>query len=99
MTKLEIIELVIIATAAIALIIWFGFKAIKNKWLGSIIETINNAIKEAEESKKTGKEKKEYVMQKVKEKCDELKIPYTLIFSLVSKLIDTIIKHYNIMIK
>lgn len=99
MTKLEIIELVAIAIALVAFTVWFVIKSIKNKWISSIIGTVNAAIKEAESSKKTGVEKKAYVLQKVEEKCKELKIPYKLLFGLVSKLIDTTVKHYNVIAK
>lgn len=99
MTKLETIELIIIIAVAVAFIVWLALKAIKNKWVSSIVDTVNSAMKEAENSKQSGEEKKKYVLMKVEEKCTDLKIPYTLIFKLVSKLIDAIVKHYNILSK
>ena len=99
MTVIEKIEFVIIIVAVVVFALWFITNALKNKWISGISETVNKAIKEAENSKKTGEEKKAYVLEKVKEKCVELKIPYKLLFGLVSKLIDTIVKHYNVISK
>lgn len=99
MTKLEVIELVAIGIAVVAFLVWFIIKTVKNKWLSGIIDTINEAIKEAESSGKSGIEKKAYVLQKVEQKCNELKVPYKLLFGLISKLIDTTVKHYNVIAK
>jgi len=99
MTTLEIIELVAIILAVVAFLVWFGINAVKNKWITALSETIKAAIKEAEASGKSGEEKKAYVLQKVEEKCKELGIPFKLMVGLVSKLIDTIVKHYNVMVK
>ena len=99
MTKLEIIELVAICLAVASFLVWFIIKSIQNKWISSIIDTINQAIKEAEASGKTGIDKKAYVLQNVENKCNELKIPYNLLIGLISKLIDTTIKHYNVIAK
>lgn len=99
MTTLEIIELCILGGIALILIIFYSIKAIKNKWISQIIDTIEKAIKEAEESGKSGDEKKAYVMLQVEKKCEELGIPFRLIYTLVSTIIDKIIKDYNVIAK
>lgn len=99
MTKLEIIELIALGLIVLGLTIYYLIKAIKNGWVEKITLTINEAIKYAEKNIEGGKVKKEYVMQKVEEKCEELGIPYTMIKNLVGKLIDKIISNYNIIKK
>lgn len=99
MTVASIIELVVILVLATAGVIYFAIKAIKNKWIEKLMDTIKEGVKEAEQSGKSGTEKKEYVMEKVKAKCVELQIPYQSIYKLVSLLINTIVKYYNFIIK
>lgn len=99
MTKLELIELIALLIVAVVLAIYYLIKAIKNGWITKITATLNEAIKYAEKNIKDGKEKKDYVICRVKEKCEELGIPYTLIEKLVSKLIDKIIANYNVIKK
>lgn len=101
MTTLEIIELIVLAVAAIALGGFYIYKAIKNKWIGELMETIATAMKEAEEKwpEGHGEEKKQYVLDAIKAKCDELSIPYTLLVSVFKKLIDTIVSDWNILKK
>lgn len=99
MTKLEIIELVVIALVAVVLTVYYLIQAIKNGWVQKLTLTINDAIKYAELNIRDGKEKKAYVLKKVEEKCEELGIPYTLIYKLVNKLIDRIIANYNVIKK
>lgn len=99
MTKLELIELIVLGLVALVLIVYYSIKAIKNGWVQKITSTMNEAIKYAEANITGSKEKKEYVLQKVKEKCEELGIPYTLIESFVSKLINKIIANYNVIKK
>lgn len=99
MDKLALVELIVLATVILVLIVFYSFKAIKNKWVQQILTVINNAIKEAEKSGKTGPEKKAYVMEQAEKKCDELGIPYKIIESLIAKLIDEIVKDYNVIAK
>lgn len=100
MSTLELIQLIIIAVVALVFLIWFLINAIKNKWITQLIQTVDSAIKEAEEKQiGDGNEKKKYVMNKVEKKCEELKIPYNIISKVVSKLIDITIKHYNVIAK
>lgn len=99
MSILEIVELVVIAVVALGLIIYYLIMAIKNNWLKKITDALNVAIKEAEASGKSGKEKKEYVLAQVEAKCKELGIPYALIKKLISKVIDKIIANYNAVVK
>ncbi len=99
MTTLEIVELCVLGACILALAVFYTIKAIKNGWVSSILNTINQAIKEAETSGKTGPEKKAYVLEQVEKVCDELKIPYKIIEKLVSKLIDTVVSHYNVITK
>lgn len=99
MTKLEIAELIILGVIVVVLSIYYIIKAIKNGWIQKITQTMNEAIKFAEENIKDGKAKKEYVMKCVEEKCEELGIPYALIEKLVSKIINKVISNYNIITK
>lgn len=99
MPILEIIKLIAIAIIVLALAIYYVVKAVKNGWLEKLTKTINEAIKDAESTELTGSEKKAYVLSQVELKSEELGIPYALIRSLLSKLIDTIIKNYNIIAK
>ena len=76
--------------------------AVKNKWVKDVYDTLVVAIKEAEEKFKepgSGALKKEYVLCAVQKKCEELKIPYTILKLVISKLIDTIVRYYNIIAK
>lgn len=99
MSKLEILELVVIGIIALAIALYYIVKAIKNGWLEKITQTINEAIKYAELNIQGGSEKKKYVLGKVEEKCSELGIPYTLIYKLVNRVIDKVISNYNIIKK
>lgn len=98
MTKFELVLMIAIA---VVFIIWFTIKSIKNKWVSSLIDTVNVSIKNAENNSlcKDGFEKKKYVMACVEAKCNELKIPYYILSKVISKLVDTIISHYNVISK
>lgn len=99
MTKLELIELIILIVVAVGLGIYYLIKAIKNGWIQKITTTMNEAIKYAEKHIEGGTAKKEYVLRKVKEKCEELGIPYSLIENLVKRIIDKVIANYNVIKK
>lgn len=102
MTTIEIIELIVLIVVVVGLSIYYLVKAIKNGWIKKLTDTIETSIKEAEEKypeTSSGDKKKEYVIGKVKAKCNELGIPYGLLYSLISKLIDTIISNYNVISK
>lgn len=99
MSKLELVELVILVIVALVLSIYYIVLAIKNGWIKKITLTINESIKYAEENIEGGEEKKKYVFNQVQIKCEELGIPFTFIRNLVSKIIDKIISNYNIIEK
>ena len=99
MSKLEILELIVLAIIALAIALYYIVKAIKNGWVEKLTQTINEAIKYAELNIRGGSEKKQYVLGKVEEKCTELGIPYTLIYKLVNRVIDKIISNYNVIKK
>ena len=100
MDVFAIVELIILAVLTLAFLVWFSIKAVKNKWLSALTETIDKAIGEAEKkwSEGHGEEKKKYVLDCVEKKCEELNIQYHILCKLISKLIDTIIKNHNIVI-
>ncbi len=100
MNVLAIVELIVLAVLALAFLVWFGIKAVKNKWLSALTETIDKTIGEAEKKwpEGHGEEKKKYVLDAVEKKCEELNIPYHILYKLISKLINTIIKDHNIVI-
>ena len=99
MTTLEIIEFVVICVAFVTLFGIYFYKAIKNKWLGELMNTVEQAMREAEEKwpEGHGDEKREYVLKALEEKCEELHIPYTIMTSLLTKVIAEIVKHWNIL--
>lgn len=101
MSTLEIIELVALIVIAVALLVWFVAKGIKENWFKQIYDTLKQAIKEAEKKYPSGhgKEKLQYVLDEVKKKCDELKIPYMLIYKYIKKVIEQIIADYNVIKK
>lgn len=99
MTKLEILELVILGIIALVIALYYLIKAIKNGWIEKITQTINDAIKYAENHIEGGTQKKQYVLSEVEKKCNELGIPYSLIYKLVNKIIDKVISNYNIIKK
>lgn len=102
MTKLELIELIVLGIILIAAVIYYVPKAFKEHWFQKITDTAKEGIKEAEEKfpgEGHGSEKKNYVLEKVQLKCDELKIPYNLIWKLISKFVDNVIDNYNVLKK
>lgn len=82
-------------------IVFMVVKAIKNKWIGKLYETLKISIKEAEEKYPSGhgEEKKQYVLNALEEKAEELRIPWRMIFKAISNLINTIISNYNMLAK
>ena len=101
-TILKIIEWSAMTLVVLVLVIYYLIKAIKNKWLSELTRTINDAIAEAEKKfseSGSGGKKKNYVLDKIIAKCNELGIPFTLIYKLVNKLIDDIIANYNVISK
>ena len=102
MTTLEIIQLCVIGIAVFAILIYCLVVGIKNKWFKQLLETMNTAINEAETKfpeQGSGEQKKAYVLEKVKAKCDELCIPYALLKKLIDLAIDKVIEDYNIISK
>ncbi len=101
-TIIKIIEFSVIALIVLILTIYYLVKAIKNKWLSKITQTINDAIAEAEKKfaeSGQGEKKKKYVLEKVANTCNELGIPFNLIYKLINKLIDKTIECYNVISK
>ncbi len=96
MSKIEMIYTIAIAVVALVMVIYYIVMAIKNGWIKKITQTLNEAIKYAEANITGGDAKKRYVLKQVENKCTELGIPYMLITKLVSKVIDNVIKNYNI---
>ena len=102
MTKLELIELIILGLIIVAMVVYYTIMAIKNKWLTKLTNCAEAAIKEAEKKfpePGSGDKKKAYVLDCVKAECDKLGIPYNVMSNLISKFVDTIIKNYNVLKK
>lgn len=97
MTTKEIIEISVLAVLVLGFGIYYLVKAIKNHWIEKLTATINEAISKAEKEYPNGNgdKKKEIVLEAVKAKCEELGIPYSLLYKLISTLIDKIIANYN----
>ena len=102
MSTFEIVRICILGIAILAVLILILIKAIKNKWFSKLWDTVKIAIKEAEEKypeSGSGEQKKAYVLEKVKTKCDELGIPYNFLKKLINLTIDKVIKYYNVISK
>lgn len=102
MSVLEIIQLCVIGVTAFVILIYIIVMGIKNKWFSKLWDTIKVSIKEAEEKypdSGSGEQKKAYVLEKVKTKCNELGIPYTLLKKLIDLAIDKVIEDYNVISK
>lgn len=101
MGTLNIILIVALALIIVGLIVFYLIKGIKEKWLSEVLDCVSQAIKEAEKQFGPGQgdAKQVYVLKKVRLKCEELKIPYALIETLIVALINQIIAHYNIIVK
>lgn len=101
MSTLEIINLVILLVVGLGLGIYYLIKAIKNHWIKQLIDTLEHALKEAEEKYPHGHgaEKNAMVLAAVRDKCEELGIPYLLLSKIINKLIDDYIKKYNLLSK
>ena len=89
-----------IAIAVIILVVVI-IMAIKNKWFSKLYDCLKQSIREAEQNfgAGEGEKKKEYVLEKMKQKCAELGIPYEFIYKRLSSAIESIIAHYNIIVK
>lgn len=99
MSNRDLIELIVYGVIALVIVVYFIIKSIKNGWIQKITMTMNDAIKYAEKNIEGGTAKKEYVLRKVEAKCEELGIPFSLIYKLVNKIIDKVISNYNIIKK
>lgn len=99
----EIIELSVLAIIVLFILIYYIVCAIKNHWIKEIQGTIEGAIRKAEDLAKSGQldklMKKDYVLQQVEKRCEELGIPYHLLNKLISRIIDIICKNHNIFVK
>ena len=93
----ELLMLVGLIIAVLAIIVIIAVNAIKNGWIKQIIEVIDKACGEAEAKwpEGHGEEKKAYVIEAVKAKCKDLKIPFNLLAKLIPQLIDEAVKAYN----
>lgn len=94
MSTLEIIEVCVVAALIVAAVIYSIVVLAKNGGFKKLYATIVEAVNEAEKLYPTsgsGAKKKAYVLEKVKEKCAELGVPYGLIEKLVSWEIDKLI--------
>lgn len=96
MSKLEMAYTIGLAALVTIVILYFLVLAIKNGWIKKLTQTLNEAIRYADKNIVGPTEKKKYVMETVANKCTELGIPYFLIEKLISKLIEKIIYHHNI---
>lgn len=96
MSKLELYYTIAVAALLVILIVYYLFMAIKNGWINKLTTTANEALRYAENNITGSAKKKQYVLNKLEEKCIELGIPYFLISNLINKLINKIINHKNI---
>ena len=96
MSPKEIIELVVISVVVLALVIYYSIKAVKNGWIKKLTKTLNEAMYYADHNITGPAEKKKYVLNKVEEKCIELGIPWFLIYKVVNRLIEKVVKYHNV---
>lgn len=96
-----VITITCLCIILLAFIIFFLVKAIKNKWVSKLYETLKTSMKEAEEKYPSGHgdEKKQYVLDALEKKAEELCIPWRMIFRTISNLINTIVSNYNMLAK
>lgn len=101
MDALNYIELVVLLGFILVIGTYIVVYGIKKKWFSKIASTVKEAIAEAEKQfgPGSGEQKKTYVLEKVKEKCKELGIPYDTLYKLITKFIDMVIEHYNVIEK
>ena len=97
----SIIMLVCLCVILLSFVMYVIFKAVKNKWLEKLSDTLKTSIREAESQYPSGhgEDKKKYVIAKIEEKCKELNIPVKMIATAISTLINNIVANYNIIKK
>lgn len=96
MSKLELIEFIALAAIVFVGLIVLLVLAIKNGWIKKITKTLNDAMYYADHNITGPAEKKKYVLSKVEEKCIELGIPWFLIYKVVNRLIEKVVKYHNV---
>jgi len=101
MKPLTIILIAILALIIIGTICYLILTKVKDKWLNEIYEDLQKAIQEAEDKYQSGEgqQKRVYVLHTIKQKCEELKIPFNVMKSLLNVMINKIIEYYNILAK
>ena len=96
MSKLELIEFIALAAIVFVGLIVLLVLAIKNGWIKKLTKTLNDAMYYADHNITGSAEKKKYVLNKVEEKCIELGIPWFLIYKVVNRLIEKVVKYHNV---
>ena len=101
MSGLELVLLICLCVAALAVGAYIVILVVKNHWTEEIMETVKEAVKKAEEMypEGHGEEKLQIVLDAVKAKCKELKIPYDLLANIIVKIVKTIVDNHNLFIK
>lgn len=113
MNTLDLVILIIACILLILILTVSIILLVKKGWLNDITIVLNSAIKEAEQKfptkegwdakqrEENGKRKQEYVLNAVQEWCNQksawMGFLYKAFHYAVVSLIDTIIKHYNIL--
>ena len=97
MTTKELIILILLCVAVLFILLVGIYLLIKNKAVKTMYDTIANAMKDAQNLYADNKQKKEYVLKVIDEKCDELNMGwlYKLFMPVFNKLIDKIKKNFN----
>lgn len=95
MTKLELIYTIAAAAIAALVVIYLIVLAIKNGWVKKLTDTLNESLHYAEKNITGPVNKKQYVMDKLQEKCIELSIPWFLICGFMDKFVEKIVANYN----
>ena len=105
MNDRTIIELCVLGLIVLGIILYFGIKLAKNKYVKQIYDKLVIVMQEAEEKyKDEPKEtksikKQQYVLEVIKSECRDMNIPYDFIAKLLVKTIKTIIDGFNAMTK
>lgn len=96
MSNLELIYTIAFSVIAATFVLYWIIMAIKNGWIKKITQTLNSAMRYAENNITGPSEKKYYVLKQVEAKCEEEGIPFFLIKGLISKVIERIVKDHNV---
>lgn len=96
MSTLELVYTISVSVVVGGLSIFCIIMFIRNAWFKKIKDALDEAIAYAEHNIKGASEKFIYVTKKIEFECIDIGIPYVLIKRVISKYVNKVIKHYNV---